>query len=82
MGIKLPRSIVLIALSIAFLAQNGRCAKIAVIPAFGGSHVHVLNILAQALIERGHDVCIEQSVFHDIELYFLTDYRILFFFFH
>ena len=61
-GMKLLGLIVLITLSIAFLPQSGQCAKVAVIPMFGKSHVHVLNLMAQALIERGHDVSIAESV--------------------
>ena len=43
------------------------CAKIAILSMFGKSHVNVFNILGQALIERGHDVSIAESVY-DIKL--------------
>lgn len=38
------------------LTQNVSSSKIAIIPMFGKSHVHTMNLLAEVLMERGHEV--------------------------
>ncbi|RDD46268.1 UDP-glucuronosyltransferase 2A2 [Trichoplax sp. H2] len=39
----------------AFLMQNVHSVKIAVIPMFGKSHVHSMNLIAETLMQRGHE---------------------------